>query len=213
MMKYVSQRCLLLIITMGLSLSINAQSVDDNVARQVILDGALQAKLRMILSPQDFNNFNTNLDDFSIPYTLKSKATYYEAMRNGLNAGSAIVISPDDYYYVAYKLPNNNQIVYITNDKNCSSEPHDAIKIFANRFGNNPVILTSKSMSEKKGNHSCYNVYGNKEVKKNTVTPITTYASGERQEQQMTRKSAESIWTASVTNSWNMNSELANVVG
>lgn len=205
----------LLSVGCTLSFSANAMELDSStVARNTVLDGSIQAKLRTILSPQDFNNFNSNLDEFAAPYVLKSGATYYEATRNNLNSGSALVISPNGFYYAAYKLPNSNQIVYVTNDSTCNAEPHDAIKVFSHKFTDNPTIISSKSISSNVSSHNCNMVYGNQEVKKNSATrSITTYASGENSAQQMTRKSAESIWGASVTNRWDMNNQLAGVVG
>ncbi len=206
-----------LALSIGCTMAFSANAIETDstsIARNMVLDGGLQNKLRSILSPQDFSNFNSNLDEFSSPYTLKSGATYYEATRNGLNAGSALVVSPEGFYYVAYKLPNNNQIVYITNDASCSTEPHDAIKVFSHKFANNPTIISSKSTNMNTNAHSCNGVYGNKEVKKNLAThSITTYASGESTAQQMTRKSAVSIWGTGITNGWNMNNQLAGVVG
>lgn len=197
------------------SYSANAMDLDSStVARNTVLDGGLQSKLRNVLSPQDFNNFNSNLDEFAAPYVLKSGATYYEATKNNLNAGSALVVSPNGFYYAAYKLPNSNQIVYVTNDKTCNTEPHDAIKVFSHKFTDNPTIVSSKSLTTNDSSHSCNGIYGNQEVKKNSVTrSVTTYASGENAAQQMTRKSAESIWGATVTNRWDMNNQLASVVG
>ncbi len=217
-MRNINKIILPLVFSIGCTMSFSANAIEMNsttsIARNTVLDGAFQSKLRSILSPQDFNNFNSNLDDFSPPYTLKSGATYYEATKSGLSAGSAIVVDPKGFYYVAYKLPNNNQIVYVTNDKNCNTEPHDAIKVFSHKFTNNPTIISSKSMSVNPISHSCNGVYGNQKIKKNLgMRSITTYASGETTEQQMTRSSAESIWGSSVTNNWEMNDDLAAVVG
>ena len=113
----------LLFVGCILSCSVNAMDLDQSaVARNTVLDGDVQAKLRRVLSPQDFNNFNSNLDNFSVPYVLKSGATYYEATKGNLNAGSALVISPNGLLYVSYKLPNSSQIVYVTNDKFCNND-------------------------------------------------------------------------------------------
>lgn len=207
------------IISCTMSFSANARLNSPLVARNAVFDGVLQSKLKSILSPQDFNNFNSNLDEFSASYTLKSGATYYEATRNGLNAASALVVSPGGYYYVAYKLPNNNQIVYITNDNNCTEEPHDAIKVFSHAFVDKPTIISSKSTSVNTGSHSCNGVYG--KIKKANYRFITSSITTDRKKikvkknkgKKMAKKAAVSIWGASVANKWNMNDELAAVVG
>lgn len=197
-----------------ITLSAHAESPTDEVvlARDTVLGDAFQTKLKNILSTEDYTNFNTNLVDFSAPYKLKNGSIYYEAKKD-TNSGSAVVSSPDGFYYIAYKKPESNQIIYITNDSKCTAEPHDAIKVFSHNYGDNPVIQVSKSISGNTTNHACNSVYGNDNVKKNTLTrSITTY-SAESTAQQQTRLSAESIWGASITNNWSMNNDVAIVTG
>lgn len=193
-------------------LTITSANATDSIAsaRMAVLDGSLQSQLQTQLKRNDYNNFYSNLEDFSAPYTLKNGSIFYEARRDNLNAASAIVVDPQGYFYVAYKIPNSNSITYITNDGGCNKEVHDAIKVFANTFEGNNKIIFSNPTKTNNTSHSCKGVYGNRLLKSQSFERAY---SNESTAQQETRRSAESIWSTSITNNWNMNEELADVVG
>ena len=152
---------ILLLSTVGLT-TICANATDTIAsARITVLDRGLQSQLQTQLKRIDYNNFYSNLEDFSAPYTLKNGSKFYEARRDKLNSASAIVIDPQGYFYVAYKMPNSNNITYITNDGSCNEEVHDAIKVFANTFGENNKIIFSNPTKINNMSHDCKGVYGN----------------------------------------------------
>lgn len=150
---------ILLLSTIGLTM-ICANATDTIAsARNTVLDGGLQSQLQTQLERNDYNNFYSNLEDFSAPYTLKNGSKFYEARRDNLNSASAIVIDSQGYFYVAYKMPNSNNITYITNDGSCNKEVHDAIKVFANTFESNKIIFSNPTKINSTS-HSCEEVYG-----------------------------------------------------
>lgn len=152
---------ILLLSTVGLTM-ISANATDTIAsARNTVLDRGLQSQLQTQLERNDYNNFYSNLEDFSAPYTLTNGSKYYEARRDNLNSASAIVIDPQGYFYLAYKIPNFNNITYITNDGSCDTEVHDAIKVFANLYGENNKIIFSNPIKKNNTSHSCKEVYGN----------------------------------------------------
>ena len=130
-------------------------------ARSTLLSEILQSKLQTHLKLNDYNNFYSNLEDFSSPYSLKNGSKFYEARRDELGSASAIVIDPEGYFYLAYKMPESNEIKYITNDGSCNKEAHDAIKVFANTFQGNNKIIFSNSIKVNNRPHVCNEIYGN----------------------------------------------------
>ena len=123
-------------------------------------NGARQSQIQTQITRNDYNNFYSNLEDFSAPYTLKNGSKFYEARRDSLSSASAIVVDPQGYFYLAYKMPNSNSITYITNDGSCNKEVHDAIKVFANTFAKNQRIIFSNPTKINSTPHSCKGVYG-----------------------------------------------------
>lgn len=189
----------------------SAHATDSSTsARNTVLDGHLQSRLQTQLARYDYNNFYSNLETFSSPYTLKNGSKFYEARRDSLNAASAIVIDPKGYFYIAYKIPSSKNITYLTNDGSCSKEVHDAIKVFANTFEENPKIVFSNTTKVNNTPHDCEGVYSKPLLKNRRFERAVA---NENADQQQTRLSAESIWSVSITNNWNMNEALAEVVG
>lgn len=202
----------LLSSTVGLTMIPAYANATDSIAsaRSTLLDGSLQSQLQTQLTRNDYNNFYSNLETFSSPYTLKNGSKFYEARRDSLDSASAIVIDPKGYFYIAYKIPNSKNITYVTNDSSCNEEVHDAIKVFANTFEANHKIVFSKTIKVNNTPHSCRGVY-NKPILNNRSFERST--TSESVDQQQTRISAESIWSESITNNWNMNEAVADVVG
>lgn len=200
----------LLLSAVGLT-TISANAADSiSSARSAVLDGGLQSQLQTHLKVSDYNNFYSNLEDFSAPYTLKNGSKFYEARRDNLNSASAVVVDPKGYFYVAYKTPSSKSITYITNDGNCNKEVHKAIKVFASTFEGKPNIIFSNPVKINKTSHSCEGVYGKPLLKNRSLARV---AANETEDQQQTRLAAESIWSPTITNNWNMNEAVANVVG
>lgn len=183
-------------------------------AQGVSLQRYAQDDLVTVLQAKDLANFKANLGEFSPPFLLRSGSVYYEANNSSYTGASALVVDPNGYYYAAYKTPYSDAITYITNDANCTEEPHDAIKLFSSRFKDNPKIVYSESLSKVNGVHTCQNVFGNnQEVKKNDTRSAETRSVGENETQRMARKSAETIWGFSTVSRWNMNNGLMEVLG
>lgn len=164
----------------------------------------------MQLKINDYNNFSSNLEDFSAPYTLKDGSKFYEARRDSLNSASAIVIDSKGYFYLAYKMPTTNSITYITNDGNCNKEVHKAIKVFAKTFKENPKVVFSNPTKVKNSSNSCNGIYG-KSLSKNSSS--ARIASDDATNKEQVRLAASSIWTESIASNWNINEELTDVVG
>lgn len=211
-MKFVTKTRLLPILVLSCSAYANANVQSDDPAietQRVFASADTQQKLRTILSAKDYDNFVSNLKDYSVAFQTKSGATYYQAT-NGDNASSVLLVGSNGLYYIAYKLADSNQITYITNDAKCGEKPHDAIKVFAHSFGAKDSIVMNPSLSQEQGNHECSQVYGNATVAR-LGTGIIMY-SVENQAQKNARKVAENLWGTEVKG-WEMNEQLAISLG
>lgn len=88
------------LLSFVLGLVVVSANAEDSIAsaRSTLLSEVLQSQLQTHLKLNDYNNFYSNLEDFSSPYTLKNGSKFYEARRDNLNSASAIVIDPQDYF-------------------------------------------------------------------------------------------------------------------
>ena len=76
--------------------------------------------------------FQSNFDNYSAPYLLKTdEALYYEG-RSGstLDASSAIVFK-DGRLFAAIYFSNTKTLKHFSNDASCSEQLHPAIQVFA----------------------------------------------------------------------------------
>lgn len=98
---------------------------------QIALNPKIQTELQTLLK-HDYQKFQSNFDNYSAPYLLKTdEALYYEG-RSGtsLDASSAIVFR-DGRLFAAIYFSETKTLKYFSNDASCSKQLHPAIQIFA----------------------------------------------------------------------------------
>ena len=98
---------------------------------QIALNSKIQTELQALLK-HDYLKFQSNFDNYSVPYLLKTdEALYYEG-RSGssLDASSAIVFK-DGRLFAAIYFAKAKKLKYFSNDASCSEQLHPAIQIFA----------------------------------------------------------------------------------
>lgn len=137
-------------------------ALNNQQSQQFLLSNTTKTWLKSVLSAQDYTNFYANLVNFSTPALLNTGSHYYEARHDAVGTASAIVVSPDGFFYLAYTQPNTTKMTYITNDIQCQSEVHDAIKVFSHVYQKSPSFRLAKSTQEKLIPHECSEVYGHK---------------------------------------------------
>ena len=108
-----------------------AQYSDISSIPQIISNQKIQTELQTLLK-HDYLKFQSNFDNYSAPYLLKTdEALYYEG-RSGssLDASSAIVFK-DGRLFAAIYFSNTKTLKYFSNDASCSEQLHPAIQVFA----------------------------------------------------------------------------------
>lgn len=100
----------------------------------------LQTLLKSSLNPQDYAGLNANLKQFSTPFALKEGSKYYEARDDNTSTASAIVVTPQQLFYLAYQLPNSHDTVYITNDVRCQTTLHPGMQIFNHVYPKDKLV-------------------------------------------------------------------------
>ena len=97
---------------------------------QIALNPKIQTELQTLLK-HDYLKFQSNFDNYSAPYLLKTdEALYYEG-RSGtsLDASSAIVFK-DGRLFAAIYFAKTKTLKYFSNDASCSEQLHPAIQVF-----------------------------------------------------------------------------------
>ena len=98
---------------------------------QIALNPKIQTELQALLK-HDYLKFQSNFDNYSAPYLLKTdEALYYEG-RSGssLDASSAIVFKDGRLFATIY-FAKTKTLKYFSNDASCSKQLHPAIQVFA----------------------------------------------------------------------------------
>lgn len=98
---------------------------------QIALNSKIQTELQALLK-HDYLKFQSNFENYSAPYLLKTdEALYYEG-RSGtsLDASSAIIFE-DGRLFAAIYFAKAKKLKYFSNDASCSEQLHPAIKVFA----------------------------------------------------------------------------------
>ena len=98
---------------------------------QIALNPKIQTELQTLLK-HDYLKFQSNFDNYSAPYLLKTdEALYYEG-RSGssLDASSAIVFKDGRLFATIY-FAETKMLKYFSNDASCSEQLHPAIQVFA----------------------------------------------------------------------------------
>lgn len=107
------------------------QCSDISSIPQIALNPKIQTELQTLLK-HDYLKFQSNFDNYSAPYLLKTdEALYYEG-RSGssLDASSAIVFK-DGRLFAAIYFAKTKTLKYFSNDASCSKQLHPAIQVFA----------------------------------------------------------------------------------
>lgn len=116
---------------------------------QIALNPKIQTELQILLK-HDYLKFQSNFDNYSVPYLLKTdEALYYEG-RSGtsLDASSAIVFK-DGRLFAAIYFAKTKTLKYFSNDASCSEQLHPAIQVFAQQREIQSIkYVTAKSPSE-----------------------------------------------------------------
>ena len=115
---------------------------------QITSNQKIQTELQTLLK-HDYLKFQSNFDNYSAPYLLKTdEALYYEG-RSGssLDASSAIVFK-DGRLFAAIYFAKTKTLKYFSNDASCSKQLHPAIQVFAQqREIQNIEYVTAKADS------------------------------------------------------------------
>lgn len=108
-----------------------AQYSDISSISQIASNQKIQTELQKLLI-HDYPKFQSNFENYSAPYLLKTdEALYYEG-RSGtsLDASSAIIFE-DGRLFAAIYFAKAKKLKYFSNDASCSEQLHPAIKVFA----------------------------------------------------------------------------------
>lgn len=143
-----------LFLLFSISVFTHAQELDliqySNISSipQIVLHPKIQTELQTLLK-HDYLKFQSNFDNYSAPYLLKTdEALYYEG-RSGssLDASSAIVFK-DGRLFAAIYYSTTKTLKYFSNDASCSEQLYPAIQVFAQqREIQNIEYVTAKADS------------------------------------------------------------------
>lgn len=218
MLKVIKQMTLLSILGVGLSISAQVWSApiltDDylqnkEIARSQILDSNLHIQLKENLNEEDYQSWSANLKEMGNPIDLGNGSIYYEAFQDeNLNMASGIVLNNNGLFYLMYKHPNTNKLVYVTNDATCNQGAHFMTLPFA-KSHNVQGIEKKLAKAMQTTQHNCEQVYMSPKqisMRNNTSGKPLTKA-----EINALRQTAISIW-GNDAKSWEMNQYVANVI-
>ena len=126
-----------LFLLFSISVFTHAQELDliqySNISSipQIVLHPKIQTELQTLLK-HDYLKFQSNFDNYSAPYLLKTdEALYYEGRSaSSLDASSAIVFK-DGRLFAAIYFAETKALKYFSNDASCSEQLHPAIQVFA----------------------------------------------------------------------------------
>ena len=98
---------------------------------QITSNQKIQTELQKLLM-HDYQNFQSNFENYSAPYLLKTdEALYYEGRSaSSLDASSAIVFKDGRLFATIY-FAKTKALKYFSNDASCSKQLHPAIQVFA----------------------------------------------------------------------------------
>ena len=107
------------------------QYSDISSVPQIASNQKIQTELQKLLK-HDYPKFQSNFENYSTPYLLKTdEALYYEGRsETSLDASSAIVFE-DGRLFAAIYFAKAKKLRYFSNDTSCSEQLHPAIKVFA----------------------------------------------------------------------------------
>lgn len=210
---------LVLVATLGAGLGLSSQAwsaptltgnlqQDMEITRSQILDPNLHAKLKENLSEEDYQNWSANLKEMGNPIDLGNGSIYYEAFKDeNLDTASGIVLNDNGLFYLMYKHPTTNKLVYVSNDATCSNGSHFMTLSFAK--GQNIQGIDKKQSKEMQSvQHNCEQIYlspTQMQMRNGTKPDLLPKAEADN-----LRKTAVAIW-GSQASSWTMNRSLADV--
>ena len=124
--------------TTGTKVDLNLGTLEES--RNHLQDKYFQAWLKQSLRQDDYASFNANLKQFSASSHLKEGSIRYEARDDANQTASAIVVTPNKLFYLAYQVPDSQETVYITNDASCQHTLHPAIQVFNHVYPTNKIV-------------------------------------------------------------------------
>ena len=94
---------------------------------KIVLNPKIQTEIQILLK-DDYLKFQSNFDNYSAPYLLKTDvALYYEGRSaSSLDASSAIIFE-DGRLFAAIYYSTTKTLKYFSNDASCSEQLHPAI--------------------------------------------------------------------------------------
>ena len=106
------------------------QYSDISSVPQIALNQKIQIELQKLLK-HDYQKFQSNFENYSVPYLLKiDEALYYEGRSvSSLDTSSAIVFK-DGRLFAAIYFAETKILKYFSNDASCSEQLHPAIQVF-----------------------------------------------------------------------------------
>ena len=98
---------------------------------QIASNQKIQTELQKLLM-HDYQNFQSNFENYSAPYLLKTdEALYYEGRSaSSLDASSAVIFKDGQLFATIYFV-KVKMLKYFSNDASCSEQLHPAIQVFA----------------------------------------------------------------------------------
>lgn len=181
---------------------------DMEITRTQILDPNLHAKLKENLTEEDYQNWSANLKEMGSPIAMSNGMVYYEAFKDSeRTVSSGIVLGDNGLFYLMYKHPTTNKLVYVSNDATCNNGAHYMSLPFA-KTQNAQGIDKKQANTMQTVSHNCEQIY---------MSPNQINLRNGRTEQPLTRAEADALRQTAIAiwgneaKSWTMNRQLADV--
>ena len=115
---------------------------------EIALNPKIQTELQTLLK-HDYLKFQSNFDNYSAPYLLKTdEALYYEGRSGSSLDASLAIVFKDGRLFATIYFAKTKTLKYFSNDASCSKQLHPAIQVFAQqREIQNIEYVTAKADS------------------------------------------------------------------
>jgi len=108
-----------------------AQYSDISSISQIASNQKIQTELQKLLI-HDYKKFQSNFENYSAPYLLKTdEALYYEGRSTSSSDASSAIVFKDGRLFAAIYFSKTKMLKYFSNDVSCSEQLHPAIQVFA----------------------------------------------------------------------------------
>ena len=98
---------------------------------QIASNQKIQTELQKLLI-HDYKKFQSNFENYSAPYLLKTdEALYYEGRSTSSSDASSAIVFKDGRLFAAIYFAKTKTLKYFSNDASCSKQLHPAIQVFA----------------------------------------------------------------------------------